>query len=245
MDFFGIGVPLGRWFKIEVILHFTFVLYVAYGLMHGMHVLFMALLFATVLLHEFGHALSCKALGGLAPRIILWPLGGIAFVQPPMNPTAWLITTVCGPLVNAILWPTCWALSTYWLDPYFAHTATPTPIMVTIDQVCDAMWTINKGLLLFNLIPAYPMDGGRILQEVLWYIVGYGRSLMIAGMIGVVAGGGFVILGMGITEIQIGSLPLGKVNHTDTNLIVIGILCAMQSMAIYRQAQLIGTWRKN
>src|SRR5262245_9561031 len=118
MDFFNQGLPLGNWFRIRVVIHWTFVLYAAFSLLQtksnlGFHIAFMVLLFGTVLLHEFGHALSCRWVGGESPLIILWPLGGLAFVQPPPKAWAHLVTTVCGPLVNAILWPVCWALNEY------------------------------------------------------------------------------------------------------------------------------------
>ncbi len=258
MDFFNQGIPLGRWFRINVILHWTFVLYAVFEIFQsGGHAadsaLVMGLLFATVLTHEFGHALSCKAVGGQADRIVLWPLGGVAFVQPPMNPRAWLITTVCGPLVNAVLWPVFYLLSRHlilerlgdygWglLGPTISGSAAigfPSDFGIPI-QLSVMMWQINKLLLLFNLIPAYPMDGGRILQELLWFGIGFPRSRMIAGMVGTVAGTGFIVIGLGLWSIRVPWLgfSLGQTGQNDTFLAVIGILCVMQSFAIYRHAQ--------
>src|SRR2546429_3623820 len=62
-------------------------------------------LFAIVLLHEFGHAFACRQTGGIADRIVLWPLGGIAFVDPPRRPGAVLWSIAAGPLVNVVLFP--------------------------------------------------------------------------------------------------------------------------------------------
>src|SRR5262249_47670399 len=62
-------------------------------------------LFGIVLLHEFGHALACRSVGGVANRIVLWPLGGIAFVNPPPRPGALLWCIAAGPLVNVALVP--------------------------------------------------------------------------------------------------------------------------------------------
>src|SRR5436190_20091440 len=62
-------------------------------------------LFAIVLLHEFGHALACRQAGGTADQIVLWPLGGIAFVSPPRRPGAMLWSIAAGPLVNVLLVP--------------------------------------------------------------------------------------------------------------------------------------------
>ena len=62
-------------------------------------------LFGLVLLHEFGHALACRQVGGQADRILLWPLGGVAFVNPPQRPGAMLWSIAAGPLVNVVLVP--------------------------------------------------------------------------------------------------------------------------------------------
>ena len=62
-------------------------------------------LFALVLLHEFGHALACRSVGGEAKRIMLWPLGGVAYVRPPPRPGAQLWSIAAGPLVNLVLVP--------------------------------------------------------------------------------------------------------------------------------------------
>src|SRR5438270_1854169 len=62
-------------------------------------------LFLIVLLHEFGHAFACRQVGGQADRIVLWPLGGVAFVQPPPRPGALLWSIAAGPLVNVVLFP--------------------------------------------------------------------------------------------------------------------------------------------
>jgi Zn-dependent protease len=253
MNFFEQGIPLGRWFGISVVIHWTFLLYAGNELLHAdkaeggvaFTAMYIALLFATVLLHEFGHALSCKAVGGVALHIVLWPLGGIAFVQPPMKPWAWLVTTVCGPLVNAILWPASWVIFYYVLPQLPLNPGSAgTEFLVTAVYL---MMHINRVLLLFNLIPAYPMDGGRILQEILWLIVGYPRSLMIAGMVGTVAGGAFVVLGLGATELHIPYIDftLGHKGQVDVLFAVIGLLCMMQSFGIYRRSQEIAGWRKN
>ena len=62
-------------------------------------------LFGIVLMHEFGHALACRQVGGKSDRIMLWPLGGVAYVQPPPRPGALLWSIAAGPLVNVILVP--------------------------------------------------------------------------------------------------------------------------------------------
>ena len=65
-------------------------------------------LFLIVLMHEFGHALSCRQVGGQSNRIVLWPLGGVAYVDPPPRPGATLWSIAAGPLVNVALMPVLW-----------------------------------------------------------------------------------------------------------------------------------------
>lgn len=70
-------------------------------------------LFGIVLLHEFGHAFACRSTGGKADRIMLWPLGGVAYVQPPPRPGAFLWSIAAGPLVNVALLPVTWLFFRY------------------------------------------------------------------------------------------------------------------------------------
>src|ERR1700758_4944457 len=65
-------------------------------------------LFVIVLVHEFGHALACRQVGGRADRIVLWPLGGVAYVDPPPRPGATLWSIAAGPLVNVAFFPILW-----------------------------------------------------------------------------------------------------------------------------------------
>src|SRR5271166_5937207 len=80
-------------------------------------------LFLIVLLHEFGHALACRQVGGRANRIVLWPLGGVAFVDPPPRPGATLWSIAAGPLVNVALVPILWLAVTVSRSAGMAATA--------------------------------------------------------------------------------------------------------------------------
>lgn len=250
MNFTNQGIPLGRWFGIHVVISWTFFIAVLWILQDFTHdielgVLFITLLFGTVLVHEFGHAISCLMIGGDAHLIVLGPLGGVAYVQPPNNARAWLITTLCGPLVNAILWPAFWVASAYGL-PALSNVMNPdSQAFWIISNICVIMMLINKGLLLFNLIPAYPMDGGRLLQEILWLTIGYQKSLHIAGMVGTVAGGGFVVLGLGLQKIHIPYVDFTLGGEFNMFLVFIGLMCVTESFAIYKKSEEIRSWRKN
>lgn len=247
MNFFQQGIPLGRWFGISVVIHWLFLLYAAwllYTMPHPtmldtqLNALWLGLLFAVVLVHEFGHALSCKAMGGTAIHIVLWPLGGIAFIKPPGNAFSWLVTTVCGPLVNAVLWPLfffiCWKMGIADEQGAAAYFATHTGPAFWGAIICLFMVQINKMLLLFNLIPCYPMDGGRILQEILWMTVGYEKSLRVAGAVGALVGLGFILLGLSHQTVTVPYIGF-RLTGSDT-LAVIGFLCATRSWQLFQQA---------
>jgi Zn-dependent protease len=139
-------------------------------------------LFGIVLLHEFGHALACRQVGGSADRIVLWPLGGIAFVNPPRRPGAVLWSIAAGPLVNVALVPVLGLLLFFAGQAGLADTAPDTL------QLIGAIWYINLVLLIFNMLPVYPLDGGQILQALLWFPLGEIRSLQIASVTGLIGG---------------------------------------------------------
>jgi Zn-dependent protease len=136
-------------------------------------------LFVIVLLHEFGHALACRQTGGHADRIVLWPLGGIAFVDPPRRAGAMLWSIAAGPLVNVILLPIL-SVALMLMRPDL--DADPSDLSLLVSHV----WQINLGLLIFNMLPVYPLDGGQILRALLWFPLGEIRSLQIASVIGLV-----------------------------------------------------------
>jgi Zn-dependent protease len=137
-------------------------------------------LFLIVLIHEFGHQLACRSVGGKTHDIILWPLGGVAYVTPPQRAGAQLWSIAAGPLVNVILLPILSAL--VWLGGHFE----PTDTIPDWFQFLNYIWVINLFLLIFNLLPIYPLDGGQILRSLLWFVFGQMRSLMIATIIGFV-----------------------------------------------------------
>src|SRR5262245_17931140 len=105
------SIRLFRIRGIDVFVHWSWFLVAAYELTNRQHayasplwnVLEYLALFLIVLLHEFGHALACRQVGGEAERIMLWPLGGIASVKPPQRPAAVLWSIAAGPLVNLVL----------------------------------------------------------------------------------------------------------------------------------------------
>jgi Zn-dependent protease len=145
-------------------------------------------LFALVLTHEFGHALACRSVGGKAEQIVLWPLGGVAYVSPPPRPGPVLWSIAAGPLVNVVLAPLFLVL---WVLGNHAGWAEVAPNAFSLLQ---AVCFMNLGLLAFNLLPVYPLDGGQILQALLWFVLGRARSLMVTTAIGFVGVAGLLAL---------------------------------------------------
>lgn len=146
-------------------------------------------LFGIVLLHEFGHALACLSVGGRVDRILLWPLGGIAYVRPPRRPGAFLWSLAAGPLVNVVLIPVTFGLMIAFGGP---NADSPSDFQTYLKMIT----LINLVLLIFNMLPIYPLDGGQILQSILWFFIGPHRSLTVAATVGLVGAGGVVVLAM-------------------------------------------------
>ena len=147
-------------------------------------------LFGIVLAHEFGHALACRQTGGRAEDIILWPLGGVAFVSPPQRPGPVLWSIVAGPLVNVALLPVLYVAGQIAEQRAWMHTAPDAYTLLT------GIAFINKAVLIFNLLPIYPLDGGQILRALLWFGIGRVRSLQVAAFIGVAGGVGLTAFGI-------------------------------------------------
>jgi Zn-dependent protease len=147
-------------------------------------------LFCIVLTHEFGHALACRQVGGVADRIILWPLGGIAFVNPPPRPGAYLWSIAAGPLVNVALIPILGVASAIVSQDQLSTPPSDASLFFS-----DLNY-INWGLLIFNILPIFPLDGGQILRGLLWFPLGPLRSLQIASVVGLIGGALLALAGL-------------------------------------------------
>jgi Zn-dependent protease len=173
----GIDVYLHYSWFIFALLRFEFLHFREYNSPIWYVVEYVAL-FAIVLMHEFGHALACKQVGGTANQIVLWPLGGVAYVSPPQRPGAMLWSIAAGPLVNVALLP---VFATFCYCSYILGWSN------SFHDLHLFLWTlleIDVGLLIFNMLPFYPLDGGQILRSLLWFMFGRANSLMIAAIVG-------------------------------------------------------------
>ena len=189
------SIQLFRFAGIDIFLHWSWFLVAVYEINNRRtqytslvwNTLEYVALFCIILLHELGHALACRQVGGKANQIVLWPLGGVAYVSPPPRPGATLWSIAAGPLVNAILAPPLTLLvvlgSTGWAQEMPNAYA-------FVHSVC----LINYGLLIFNLLPIYPLDGGQILRALLWFFMGRANSLLVSTVIGFIGVAGLVVL---------------------------------------------------
>jgi Zn-dependent protease len=157
-------------------------------------------LFAIVLLHEFGHALACRQVGGTANRIMLWPLGGVAYVNPPQRPGATLWSIAAGPLVNVALAPVLGLVVFLGWKLGWGHA------MPDAYRLARVILGIDVGLFVFNILPIYPLDGGQILRSLLWFPLGRARSLMVATVVGIVGIVGLIILAAVFHSIWTGAI---------------------------------------
>ena len=204
------SIRLFRFSGIDVFLHWSWFLVAAYEIQTRKgsyssvtwNVLEYLALFLIVMIHEFGHALACRQVGGRADRIVLWPLGGVAYVDPPPRPGATLWSIAAGPLVNVVLLPILFAVVVVGRSAGWAAT------MPDVYQLVRAISFINLGLLIFNILPVYPLDGGQILRSLLWFVLGRARSLMVAAIIGLIGVVGFIGLAVWRQDVWLGAIAL-------------------------------------
>ncbi|MHB1555846.1 MAG: site-2 protease family protein [Isosphaeraceae bacterium] len=171
---------LGRVAGIDVFVHPTFLLVFLFTdvLRNGpLAVLLVLAVFGCVLLHEFGHALMARRFGIETEDITLYPIGGVARLRRlPRAPGAELLIALAGPAVNFAIVGALLLLGWMGLAEELAGTAT--------GFFLDQMVVVNLFLGLFNLIPAFPLDGGRVLRALLSGWLGRVRATHVAATIG-------------------------------------------------------------
>ncbi len=146
-----------------------------------------AIIFAIVLLHEYGHCIAARLVGGRADNIILWPLGGLAMCSCPNTPKAEFITSFGGLFVNCVIIFIGYLIR--WIYPMDAGEPMFHSYLAFIID-------INITLLLFNLIPCYPLDGGRMFRAVLWPLVGYRKAGYYTIWLAIIISGGLLMYGL-------------------------------------------------
>lgn len=153
-----------------------------FGFFHGLKGIFLILfVFLCVLLHEIMHSLKAKQYGVHVFRILLLPIGGVASMESmPRRPREEFMTSISGPLFNFGLA----AILFFPLYRYLGHNILFSPDLDTWEKTFAYCFWVNVILGAFNLLPAFPMDGGRILRAVLTRRLGYLRATNIAVRLG-------------------------------------------------------------
>src|SRR5947199_7334358 len=183
----GWSLPIFRVAGIQLRIHITFLLLIAWlafsyyaqsgSAAAASRVIFVLLLFLCVVLHEFGHAFAAKAFGINTPDITLLPIGGVARLERmPEKPTQELVIALAGPMVNVVI-----ALGLFVVG---GSQAFLNPSPPGGGGLIANLMTLNILLLLFNLLPAFPMDGGRVLRALLATRLSYARATQVAASIG-------------------------------------------------------------
>ncbi|MFL6568387.1 MAG: M50 family metallopeptidase [Chthoniobacterales bacterium] len=180
------SIPIFRVSGIQVRIHVTFLLLLIWlgaeyyarsgSAAAAAHVFFILLLFGCVLLHEFGHAIAAKSFGIRTPDITLLPIGGVARMERmPEKPMQELIVALAGPAVNVVIALALFLVSGLERNPIAA---------VESPSLMQQLLAVNIMLVLFNLVPAFPMDGGRVLRALLATRLNYARATQIAASVG-------------------------------------------------------------
>ena len=203
-------IKLGRIFGIEIGLHYSWVIiailitlsleaqFYATNMNWGGGVIWTSaivtslLFFVTIVLHELSHALVAKQRGLPVRSITLFALGGVAMIEKEAEDAStefWM--ALVGPVTSLVIGILCFVLS-------FAFGLKP-EAMPTTPVVAILMWlgVINIGLAIFNLVPGFPLDGGRVLRAVIWWITDDpARATRIAARIGKLVAFGFIVYGI-------------------------------------------------
>jgi Zn-dependent protease/CBS domain-containing protein len=186
----GWSLKIGSVAGTAIRIHVTFLLflawifgvsYIAGGLEQAWNgLLFMVLLFLCVLLHEFGHIFTARAFGVRTPDVILLPIGGVSRLEHiPEKPSEEFLIAIAGPLVNVAI-----AALLVGIGGASLQLDKLANLDISGGGLVDQLAAVNLFLAVFNLIPAFPMDGGRVLRALLASRLGYVHATEVAAMIG-------------------------------------------------------------
>ena len=183
-------------------IHFTFFLLLAWlGAAHWIRggaaeaidgVLFIVILFMCVLLHEFGHVFAARRYGIKTPDVTLLPIGGVASLERiPEKPSQEIVVALAGPAVNLVI-----ALALIVVLGARFDLSQMAQLEQAQSTLTGRVAAANVVLLLFNLIPAFPMDGGRVLRALLAIPLGYTRATRAAAGVGQALAVAFALIGL-------------------------------------------------
>lgn len=183
--FWNWALPCGRIAGIPVSIHWTLMVVTAFNAIDAVRAgvpwwwlpVLLVVPTLSVLLHEFGHAGAARLAGGGCDRIVLWMFGGAAMCDAP--PRAWpqFAVAAAGPLVSLLLAAGCMLGVAFLAGRPSADVGTAFAAAGVLGALLAYTAWFNLSLLLFNLLPCYPLDGGRMLRSLLWPMVGRRRAV--------------------------------------------------------------------
>lgn len=196
------SIPMGRVWGIPIRMHLTFILLLAWiawlgwsvdGLRSSLWALALILcLFACVVLHELGHSIVAMRFGAHVRSVTLLPIGGVASMRSiPEKPYQELLVSLAGPSVNLVI-----ALVLMVVRGGYHILGEQSVFPVSFGELVDALVNANLILAVFNLIPAFPMDGGRVLRSILALFLPFPRATAVAAVLGQILAVGFVLVGL-------------------------------------------------
>ncbi|MBJ7495496.1 MAG: M50 family metallopeptidase [Gemmataceae bacterium] len=203
------SIKLGSPFGISVYIHPAFWLLPIFYLFSNLRatslfhsILEVALLFAVffcVILHEFGHALAARMFGIQTRDITIYPMGGVARLERMSeDPFEELVIALAGPAVNLVIFflllPICIHFSAAPFD--FENLTPPNNLSGSLNHYLQMLMLSNLGLLIFNLLPIFPMDGGRVLRALLNLAVGFSNATIASVFLGNLGAIVLVFLGL-------------------------------------------------
>jgi Zn-dependent protease/predicted transcriptional regulator len=204
---------IGRFFGIDVFAHFTLPVMLLWFVASTYYrtqswpaaldqLVFSVLFFLIIVMHEYGHALMGRLFGVKTRDIILLPIGGVARLESiPQKPWQELLIAIAGPAVNVALANLCiiWLAVTDFLapaQPLVPAAVPPDAVQAALNApIALRLLILNVALIAFNMVPAFPMDGGRVLRSLLAMVLDYVQATWIAARIGQVAAVVFAALG--------------------------------------------------
>lgn len=202
-----LSLNIGKISGIKIVVHWTFLLLIAwvfFGEMRDgkgweagmMRVAFILAVFVSVVLHELGHALTARWFGCKTTSILLLPIGGVAQMERlPEKPIQEMVMAIAGPLVNVLIATVLGIFLALSMQSFHVSDMLQTN-EVTGSNFLLMLMTVNIGLAVFNLIPAFPMDGGRVLRALLATRMNRIKATQVAARIGQGLALVFVIVGM-------------------------------------------------
>jgi stage IV sporulation protein FB len=242
------SVPLFTIFGIRVRAHASLIVLIGLVLLLGgpfgntvaARVQSMSVLFIVILLHEFGHCFAARYMGGSADEIMMTPLGGLAMAMAPRRPWATFVTVAGGPLVNVLICLVCaiGMVVAIGVVPIgfssFVHVyeRAVDPGWFQVSSYLFWFYAVSLFLLIFNLLPVFPLDGGQLLQSILWRPMGYYRSMLTTVTVGLVGAGLMIMVGIAM-------IGTGRFGFLIT---IIGIFAGLNCYRMRQMLKTEGPW---